>query len=146
MDKDQILKIAILLLLFFVIYKCFFQEKSKQYYINNAIQPFKQEKPSTLYLFYADWCGHCKTFKPEWQQLEKELSNTNIITKKINGDSEDKEDQDLMLKYNVSGFPTIILLLPDETTYHYNGSRNKNDLLNATKNHIKNGDSNFQKM
>ena len=31
-------------------------------------------------LYYADWCGHCKTFKPEWfgfkgayQQLKDEI-------------------------------------------------------------------------
>ena len=24
-------------------------------------------------LFSADWCGHCKKFKPDWEKLKKKL-------------------------------------------------------------------------
>ena len=27
-------------------------------------------KKGTLILFYADWCGHCSTFKPIWNKLK----------------------------------------------------------------------------
>ena len=34
--------------------------------------------------FYADWCGHCKTFKPEWAKLE---STINRMGNKIKGNN-----------------------------------------------------------
>ena len=24
-------------------------------------------------LYYAEWCGHCQRFKPEWAKLKEEL-------------------------------------------------------------------------
>ena len=33
-----------------------------------------------LYFFYTDWCPHCKTAKPVWNELQ-----TDIGTNKING-------------------------------------------------------------
>ncbi len=148
MDKDQFLNIVIFILLGFVIYKCFFEEKQVQ----SVQQPFQQthqpknNKPFTLYLFYADWCGHCKSFKPEWTKVENKLADSHLITKKINGDSNQKEDLELIKKYNVQGFPTIIFSLPDDTSFMYNGARTSDDLLKATENQIRNGDPNFEKI
>ena len=25
-------------------------------------------------LYYANWCGHCNRFKPEWEKVKKEIS------------------------------------------------------------------------
>jgi thiol-disulfide isomerase/thioredoxin len=61
-----------------------------------------QEKPQ-IYLFKADWCGHCKGFKPLWEKLQKEHSNKyEFIT--VDADKNKKE----ISEWGIKGFPTII--------------------------------------
>lgn len=60
------------------------------YYINNQYEESFQIKSSsnkkienmtnqsnkgTIILFYADWCGHCKTFKPSWDKIKYQYKN-----------------------------------------------------------------------
>jgi thiol-disulfide isomerase/thioredoxin len=67
-------------------------------------QRINKNNKSTLILFYADWCSHCKNFKPKWNKLTKTLEGI-IKTASVNGDT----NQQMMQKYNVDKFPTIIL-------------------------------------
>ena len=83
-----------------------------------------------LVLFYADWCGHCKDFKPVWDEVAN-TSNTGsekkLISVNVGGDS--TEESKLKRDYNVEGFPTIILI--DKTNNSkevYEGGRDKNSL------------------
>ena len=32
-------------------------------------------KSLSVTLYYADWCGHCNDFKPEWKKLNENISN-----------------------------------------------------------------------
>ena len=85
-----------------------------------------------LVLFYADWCPHCTSFKPTWQEVSESV-NTSSETKMISIDVGDKssESDKLMQEYNVSGFPTIVLV--DQSNQQkslevYEGSRDKSAL------------------
>lgn len=61
------------------------------------------QSKTEVYLFKADWCPHCRGFKPTWEKLEKELSQKyTFIT--IDAD----KDKDVIKKWNIQGFPTII--------------------------------------
>ena len=53
---------------------------------------------------YADWCGHCQAFKPEWNKFEKICKEGGNTCRAINGD----ENPDLAKKYNIEGYPTIL--------------------------------------
>ena len=55
-----------------------------------------------LVLFYADWCPHCTSFKPTWQEVSESV-NTSSETKMISIDVGDKssESEQLMQEYNV---------------------------------------------
>jgi thiol-disulfide isomerase/thioredoxin len=70
------------------------------------------DKTADLYLFYTDWCPHCKKTKPEWEQLKK-LYDGN---KKVNGyslnfiDVDCEANPDLANKFNINGYPTIKLV------------------------------------
>jgi thiol-disulfide isomerase/thioredoxin len=74
-----------------------------------------ENKDAELLFFYAEWCPHCKTAKPVWDDLKKEYENKTIngyslIFTEINCTSENAEVEKMMDKYNVEGFPTIKLL------------------------------------
>lgn len=71
-----------------------------------------ENKKADLYLFYTDWCPHCKKTKPEWEQLKKQYQNN----KKVNGytlnfiEVDCEANPDLANKYNITGYPTIKLI------------------------------------
>jgi thiol-disulfide isomerase/thioredoxin len=69
--------------------------------------------------FYVDWCPHCKTAKPEFEKFSKDNQNIkvngyNVIIKEIDCTQETQKTADLMDKYNIEGFPTIIMLKDGE--------------------------------
>lgn len=67
-----------------------------------------EEKSMNCVLFHAPWCGHCKTFKPEWEKIKNELNNTTINNVKVKMiDVNCDEEPDLAKAYNVQGFPTV---------------------------------------
>lgn len=73
------------------------------------------QKDAELLFFYADWCPHCKTAKPIWEELKSEYQNKTIngytvIFTEINCSNENAEVEQMMNKYNIEGFPTIKLL------------------------------------
>jgi thiol-disulfide isomerase/thioredoxin len=77
---------------------------------------------NTLYLFKADWCGHCRGFKPTWQQLQDELGEQLEF---VTFDAE--KDKNKITEYNIQGFPTLILKKGNEAM-EYVGSRDKDSL------------------
>jgi thiol-disulfide isomerase/thioredoxin len=68
-----------------------------------------------LLFFYAEWCPHCKTAKPIWNDLKTEYENKTIngykvVFTDVNCSEETAEVDKMMNQYNVEGYPTIILL------------------------------------
>ncbi|XP_031473210.1 protein disulfide isomerase-like 2-3 [Nymphaea colorata] len=69
--------------------------------------------------FYAPWCGHCKKLAPEW----KKASN-NLKGKVKLGHVDCDAEKSLMSRYNVQGFPTILVFGADkDSPYPYEGER-----------------------
>jgi thiol-disulfide isomerase/thioredoxin len=85
-----------------------------------------------LLFFYVDWCPHCKTAKPVWDELEKEYENKTIngyriMFNKINCTNESDEIENLMNKYKIEGYPTI-KLLKDNQVIEYDAKPTKETL------------------
>jgi len=59
----------------------------------------------TVVDFYADWCGPCKAFAPNFHQVASELSGK-IQFAKANID----KVQDLAQQFSVRSIPTILIL------------------------------------
>ena len=100
------------------------------YYVNqNTNERFdnKNSEPAVLYLFYVDWCPHCKSAKPQVAELEKELAknnnkinNTNVVVKQVNCEGSD-EEKALAKENNVRAYPTVVLKNGDNTVEYEKG-------------------------
>ena len=71
----------------------------------DEVSPIDNNKTTsdTVFIFYAPWCGHCVNAKDEFEKAEQ-MGNGKI--KLV--DATDTKNQDLVEKYKVNGFPTIV--------------------------------------
>jgi len=109
--------------------------KYKNKYLTLKNKQFTQmgganEKPE-LYLFKANWCGHCKHFKPTWE----ELGNSNLKNKInfITFDSDANKNE--IQANNITGFPTIMLKFKNKSI-EYAGPRTTNAIEKFVNEHI----------
>tara|TARA_B100001175_G_scaffold54792_1_gene43800 strand:+ start:596 stop:1129 length:534 start_codon:yes stop_codon:yes gene_type:complete len=75
-------------------------------------------------LYYANWCGHCKNFKPTWEELKKSDKYENVVDFE---DVEGDEQPEVIQQEDIQGFPTIKLKTKSDTV-EYNGDRTIEDL------------------
>jgi len=92
----------------------------------------KGEKSAELLFFFADWCPHCKTAKPIWNDLKSEYQNKTIngytiLFTEINCSEETAEVEKMMNQYNVEGYPTI-KLVKDGQVIEYDAKPSKETL------------------
>jgi len=88
--------------------------------------------PAELFFFYATWCPHCKTAKPEWEQVKAEYEGTTIngykvIFTDIDCTKESPDVEKMMNTYKIEGFPTI-KLLKDGQVIEFDAKPNKANL------------------
>ena len=68
-----------------------------------------------FFLFYVDWCPHCKTAKPEWEKVKqqyqgKSINGYNVIFKEVNCTNETPDVEKMISQYQIQGYPTLKLL------------------------------------
>mgnify|MGYP003984189385 CR=1 FL=1 len=104
--------------------------------LNKYHEAFESSSPSaSLKIFFAEWCGHCKKFKPIY---EDELP-TQITDLKINCTIETidaDKNEELVKQYDVKGFPTVILELADGTKIPYDGPRETAPIIEFLKTNV----------
>jgi len=86
-----------------------------------------------LMFFYADWCPHCKTAKPIWNDLKAEyegkaINGYRLTFTEVNCSEETPEVEKLMNQYNVEGFPTL-KLVKDGEVIEYDAKPSKETLV-----------------
>lgn len=84
---------------------------------------FEDSSEKSLVLFYAPWCPHCKSMMGDWNRLRKR-SMDGLRVVKVNCDEKPR----LAEKYNVKGFPTIILFKNGKRV-HFEGPRNYDNFV-----------------
>lgn len=136
-----IISIAAITILCGFIYYFFVMKKTKSV----AFQPVSSESfvnnEAELMFFYADWCPHCKTAKPIWEEIKEENENNLINGHKIqfteiNCTTETPEVEDLMNKFNIESFPTI-KLIKDGEIIEYDAKPNKETINKFLNNVLK---------
>ena len=97
----------------------------------NQVSP-NEEKIEDVHilLFHANWCGHCKTFMPEWRKFKKNNDDNYKITMH---EGDEPGTKVLSSKYGVEGFPTIVVKRNGKHQ-HYSGDRTSVALENFVKN------------
>ena len=86
----------------------------------------KQDLPFILYYFYNPNCPHCKRFTPAWNELSDGLQGNDKVAPRA-VDSTNPENENLVFYYNITRFPTIILITPNKNI-EYVGNRSVDDL------------------
>jgi thioredoxin 1 len=81
----------------------------------------------TILYFTAEWCGPCKKTRPIVEELNKDLSLTNI--KIIDVDSE----MELAKKFEIKSVPTFIVIKDNEEINRVVGAQTKQSLLELMK-------------
>ena len=89
---------------------------------NNIIN----SKTPVLVVFFADWCGPCKSLAPILKEVKEELGN-NIKIVKIDVD----KNQPLASKYQVRGVPTMILFKDGKQVWRQSGVLQKSEIINV---------------
>jgi thiol-disulfide isomerase/thioredoxin len=79
-------------------------------------------------LFKADWCGHCKHFKPTWEAVSKQYNNKYEF---IVYDADKQRDK--FEEYKVDAFPTVMVKNGDKLM-NYDGDRSVDDFTNFIQN------------
>ena len=95
--------------------------------VREMFQSGASENVFTMY--YAEWCPHCKTAKPEFTALVgKSPMNVGDNTCQIRMISSD-ENPEIMKAKGVKGFPTFHLETTDGKTVEYSGERKTDGYL-----------------
>ena len=110
------------------------------FYSNNLRESFVNDDKDfgtgkKLVLFYADWCGHCKSIHSDWDKAAKKSKNKKIQMAKVNCGDESEEHSKIVKKYGVSGYPTIKLLNNGKVEEDYEGGRSEKDFLSYINSH-----------
>ena len=91
-------------------------------YRNSSYTPYNSEgfklTPTKAHYYYMDGCGHCKDFSPVWDEFTRSYKG-NVQFQKINM----KDAEEDLKKYDVEGFPTVVVIDSNGEFEHYNDER-----------------------
>jgi protein disulfide-isomerase/protein disulfide isomerase family A protein 5 len=145
MNTKQMLMIAgisvALVVIVVIVWHFFFRKPNLMYVPENAIENFSgvEDDPAgsdyRLLFFYANWCPHCKAAKPEMEKVKAELEKGPVNGKTVKLVEYDctepsPEMESIMDKYQVSSYPTILLVSSDGKVTPFENKPTKDAVMN----------------
>lgn len=94
-----------------------------------------------IILYYANWCGHCQQFKPEWERL-KTMIPAHINT----AEAESEIIPQMPIQPQIQGYPTMKLYSNNKDIGDYNGEHSSQAILNHLKKVMSANKANSTKM
>ncbi|KAM7352504.1 protein disulfide-isomerase A5 [Cochliomyia hominivorax] len=85
-----------------------------------------KRKKHALVMFYAPWCGHCKSTKPEFNAAAKALKDD---PRMVLAAVDCTRETNVCSQNEVRGYPTIKYFSYLKTKHEYNGGRKREDFL-----------------
>ena len=80
----------------------------------SSLMKLVKKGPITIILVYADWCGHCHTYKPKFDEAAKNRKSpfqvASINETMINSVNERIKSMNKSANINVSGYPSVVSL------------------------------------
>ena len=116
--KMHVVAKMMLLIVFAILIHMVFFRQSRMENMKNIGTPV-----SATY-YYMTNCGHCKTFTPQWDAFVKAYKGP-IKLKKV----EMNDAGDDLKKYNINGFPTVLIIDENGKTQTYDGPRTEAGLM-----------------
>ena len=108
-------------------------------------KPTPIEPEETVVLIYANWCPHCQSMKPEWNEMKSRLGPM-IETIEIEDSDFDKDMKMQTIENNklngekieVNGYPTMFKIQNGRPEY-YGGNRTAVEMYNWVKGSVSGG-------
>jgi hypothetical protein len=99
------------------------EQESKQ-----ETNQIKDTATAEIILYYAMWCGHSRSFLPEWEKFEAYAKNNfpNLRVSRVR--CEDGNEATCMQK-GVEGYPTVILYPMGGSEKMFDGTRSSDSLI-----------------
>ena len=111
------------------------------YVSSSQRQGFQNPDQNTFTMYYAEWCGHCKKVKPEFEKFIK----SGPIT--VNGKScnirmiSPEENPEAAAGKPIRGFPTFLMETTDGQVVEYKGERSTKGFLDFINKSLSGADS-----
>ena len=121
--------------LIYLLYKYFNSNNNKEIIdINNDSMSINHQADLIIYNFNTKWCYWSKHFRPEWDKFmdtvkKIKIQNPNFNVIAIDVDCDDFKNKKLINKYNIPGYPYILIESKDGETYEYENKRTSDELL-----------------
>jgi len=117
-ENKVTLLIALIITIIFIFVATFGYDNYVKPILNKSYVPNKEfikedsNKNIIVYFFYTTWCPYCKKARIEWDTFKKEIEENNLLQQTFNISFKEidcDKNADLAKKFNVEGYPTIIL-------------------------------------
>lgn len=80
------------------------------------------KKGLTIVLVYANWCGHCHTYKPKFEELQGNKNRT-VETAAVESEFWDEAQKKLNIKNGaIEGYPSVIAVSPEGKVVNFRDS------------------------
>ena len=84
-------------------------------------------KDTVLIMFYAPWCGHCKSMKADYSKAAKQLTEENVSHVLATVDA--TVETELAKRFEIRGYPSLKFFRRGQMVEDYRGGRTKTDLV-----------------
>ena len=126
--QNPIMRIFLFILALYVIHY-FYKKMSWVIGNNKYLEGLTLNSDKTFMFFKMNGCPHCVKMEPEWKKFID--SNPDVNTKTLEASS-DKEE---VKKYNVTGYPSLLMVSGGKVIDTYSGERNSEGFAKFIKKH-----------